>query len=225
MNVGTKVPQVQLISHIVSDEQTELQKSNAGMNISESDLINLTLELEAQLSEVKSQNEELMQALENREAANKKYTSLFEKNPCGLFILSENGVIVELNAAGAAIFNKKKSMLINRNFISFISDASKAEFNNCFKTLFETHCSSKLNVKLRKLDGAPVFVHIYAEINEDKLTCMLNVSIIAEEKLAGSFQIAENKYRRLHESLMDGAIQTLHLNTGIIRKKKYLWNR
>lgn len=205
MNVGTKVPQVQLISHIVSDEQTELQKSNAGMNISESDLINLTLELEAQLSEVKSQNEELMQALENREAANKKYTSLFEKNPCGLFILSENGVIVELNAAGAAIFNKKKSMLINRNFISFISDASKAEFNNCFKTLFETHCSSKLNVKLRKLDGSTVFVHIDAEINEVKLTCFLSISIIAEQKLAdGSFQIAENKYRRLHESLMDG---------------------
>ena len=204
MNVGTKVPQVQLISHIVSDEQTELQKRNTGMNISESDLINLTLELEAQLSEVKSQNEELMQALENREAANKKYTSLFENNPCGLFILSENGVIAELNSAGAAILDKKKSLLINRNFKSFISDESKAEFNNCFNTLFETHCRSKFDVKLRKPDGSPVFVHIDAAMNVYKVTCYLSVSIIEEQKLADEVLMeSEERYRELADSITD----------------------
>lgn len=199
-------------SQIVSDVLSNREQTKAEKDIPKSDVISNILELNSQMNDIKNQNEELLRALESSEAFKKKYSALFENNPCGLFILSEKGVINEVNTAGAALLDVKKSMLIHENFNIYISEESKAEFDRFFKNLFDTHCHSKLDVRLRKPDGSAAFVHIDAAIHEDKVTCYLSISIITNQQLVQeSFYAAERKYRRLHESLMDGF---MHVDMG-----------
>jgi len=190
-----------------SDTQFEQQHYKPNWDISDSELKKPTLNLESQIIKIKTQNEGMAQAIENTEAAGKKYSALFENNPCGLFILSAKGVIIELNKAATVMLGLRPSLLVNRNLRFFISDGSKDEFDTCLIILFETQRNIQLDLILRKPDGSPVYAHVDASINQDKETCIMSASVIAKDKHEGkSLLIAEKKYRKLHESLMDGFV-------------------
>lgn len=185
--------------------QTEQQKLNATCDISESDFINLSLELEAQLTEIKTQNEELAQAMETSEAAKRKYSALFENNPCGLFLLSEKGVIIELNSAGAAMMGLPKASVINQDFSSFIAKEGRKEFMNFVKLLFDKHLNSNIEVKLITDDASSVYIRIDASADEISGECLLTVSKVNTQKgFDHPLLTSENKYRKLHDSIMDG---------------------
>ncbi len=195
------------ISQIVNEERPDPQQTKAIWKYLESDLIKLNPDLEAQLAEVKSHNKELLIALEFSEAARKKHIALFENNPGGLFILSKQGTICELNAAAAHLLDREKLQLINHDFDHFVTEGSVPEFKSFIAILCRNHGSSSIEMQLIKSNGSSVPTHIVGTFYRDSKECLLSVSVVDQQKVAKkAYQPAYDKYRMLHESMMDGFV-------------------
>ena len=62
------------------------------------------------------QNEELKHARLDAEDALIKYSDLYDFAPIGLFTIDVQGLIQELNLAGAALLGKERSKLLHMRF-------------------------------------------------------------------------------------------------------------
>ncbi|MDD3319943.1 MAG: hypothetical protein PHS59_00670 [Paludibacter sp.] len=89
------------------------------------DILKLNSEMEDQLAQLEIQNKELLLLKSIAEETANKYIQQYEFAPLGYFTLSRQGVIKDLNLAGAKIFAKDQSEMLNKQFIDFISDDKK----------------------------------------------------------------------------------------------------
>jgi two-component system CheB/CheR fusion protein len=85
-------------------------------------------ELEVHQTELELQNEELRAARGETEAALARYTELFDFAPIGYATLSANGVIRELNHAGARLLGSVRSRAVGAPFTQFVAAADRRGF-------------------------------------------------------------------------------------------------
>jgi two-component system CheB/CheR fusion protein len=85
-------------------------------------------ELEVARTELEIQNEELRSARTEGEAALASYTELFEFAPIGYAKLSADGVIRELNHAGARLLGRPRSRAVGTLFVRFVARADHDAF-------------------------------------------------------------------------------------------------
>ncbi len=154
-------------------------------NTTKADLHKLALEMGSQLIAVKKQQEAIRKEWEIGQAAQRKYKALFENSPFGIFILSNDNTICEMNAAGASILGTEKSLLYKLNFNAFLTKESIANFNENIEKLFQKRNSTGFVMKLRKNDGSMVFVHIDAALCEDTDGYFLTVSRMPDHEVKG----------------------------------------
>ena len=81
----------------------------------------LVQELELHQRELEVRNEELQEARGELERGLARYTELFEFAPIGYATLDANGVVRELNLAGASLLQAERSRLIGQPFIASVS--------------------------------------------------------------------------------------------------------
>ena len=124
-------------------------------------------ELEVHQIELDMQNEELLNAKIEAIEAKEKYVELYDFAPSGHFSLSTEGQILECNHAGAKLFGKNRSELINRKFVLFVSNSSKI----VFKDFLEIVCQSKTKEESE--------VRLMSDKNE---TCVVLLSGLFVEK-------------------------------------------
>jgi signal transduction histidine kinase/ActR/RegA family two-component response regulator len=86
-------------------------------------------ELEVHQAELEIQNEELRSARADTEAALARYTELFDFAPIGYAILSSDGVIREVNHAGARVLREPRSRIVGATFAAFVSASGYAAFH------------------------------------------------------------------------------------------------
>ena len=100
--------------------QIELEAQNAELRRAQE-------ELETQQVELEIQNEELIRAREELELSRNKYAELYDFAPVGYFTFDADGLIREVNLAGAQLLGTERRLLANKPFISFIADADGRE--------------------------------------------------------------------------------------------------
>ncbi len=98
----------------------------------EADARRLLHELEVHQIELEIQNEELLAARQEAEAALDRYTELYEFAPVGYAVLGEDGTIRELNLAGARFLGLERAKLAGRRFDSFVSEGDRAAYGSFF---------------------------------------------------------------------------------------------
>jgi len=132
-------------------------------------------ELQVHQIELEMQNEELRKAYETAETALKKYTMLYDLAPMGYFTLDSGGSICDLNFTGADLLGDKRFSLINSNFKLFVSEESRAAFNDFFKKVYTANGKESCKIKLG-YDNKPL-CQVYMEgiVTDEDQKCLLSV--------------------------------------------------
>ena len=113
------------------------------------------------------QNEELKRARLEAEDALMKYSDLYDFAPIGLFTIDAQGLIQELNLAGATLLGKERSKLLNGPFWRFVAPKDRPSFDDFCKKAFETCIKQTCELNLIRTDGATVYVRIEGIVAED----------------------------------------------------------
>jgi PAS domain S-box-containing protein len=89
------------------------------------DASRLLQELEVHQIELEMQNEELLTARRDVEAALGRYTEIFDFAPIAYFVLAADGTIRELNLAGARLLGRERSHLVGRPVAAFVPNEQR----------------------------------------------------------------------------------------------------
>ena len=141
----------------------------------ELDVKKLLHELQVHKIELEMQNEELRDAYEATEVALSRYTMLYDLSPMSYFTLNPEGVIIELNFAGAEILDDRRFSLVNSNFKLYVDEESKPVFNEFFRKIFATNSNQSCKVKLGYDDNPLCHVYMEGIAVSDKTKCLLSV--------------------------------------------------
>jgi PAS domain S-box-containing protein len=88
----------------------------------------LLQELEVHQIELEMQNEELLAARQEVEAALGRYTEIFDFAPIAYFVLAPDGIIRELNLAGGRLLGRDRSHLVGRPVAAFVPNEQREAF-------------------------------------------------------------------------------------------------
>jgi len=85
-------------------------------------------ELQVHQIELEMQNEELLRAQTTVQEVSDKYHDLFDFAPVSYFRLDEQGRILEVNLAGAALLGLDRSTAVRQRFAQYVAPQSRARF-------------------------------------------------------------------------------------------------
>ena len=186
-------------------------------------------ELQVHQIELEMQNEELLQARDEAEAALGKYTDLYDFAPVGYFTLDREGIIRSLNLTGAALLGVERSRLIDRRFGLFVAVETGPVFTAFLGKVFTSPVKEECEVMLLKEGNSPHFVHVEAIANPSGQECRIVVMDITERRRAqDALRKSEELFRIQVECVKDTAIfmldaqgNVLNWNAGAERLKGY----
>jgi PAS domain S-box-containing protein len=135
-------------------------------------------------NELELQNEELMLAIYRSQKAVDKYIILYDFAPSCYYTISKEGDIKELNVSAASLLGNVRKDLINANFIFFISNATKPDFQIFLNNLFNSNTKQICEVVIETKNNQLKYVHIEGIIVDKGEKCLLNVVDITENKHA-----------------------------------------
>lgn len=173
----------------------------------EESLLAYQLELEKQNKELEKQNDEIKLAKNLAEVVSHKYAELYDFAPSGFFTLSYEKRIKELNHSGALMLGEERSRLTDRNFISFISDDSRTNFNSFFEDIQRIKEKQTCDTILKTDKKQTTYVHIEGLFDVNNEQILLNVIDITELKdIEKAVRESEEKFRAVTQSANDAII-------------------
>ncbi len=153
----------------------------------------LVHELEVHQIELEMQNEELREARSTLESALEKLTDLYDFAPVGYLTVDREGVIGEVNLAGANLLGIDRSALLKRRFGQFVSEAGRPLFAAFLDHLFEDKARENCEVTLLLDDGRLLDLWVEALVNAPGQTCRMALLDITERKRAEQDRFVLNK--------------------------------
>lgn len=91
-------------------------------------LSRLVHELQVHQIELEMQNNQLQQTRTELESTLARYTELYDLSPVGYFSFDQQGMIRQLNLAGALLLGSERSLLIGQHFANYIATDSRTAF-------------------------------------------------------------------------------------------------
>ena len=110
--------------------------------------------------ELELQNEELKESQIKLEDSQRKYFDLYNFAPIGYFTLDKNGIILEVNLAGAELLGVERLNLQNRAFIQYISPDHRNIFHHHIMDVQNNGHELTVNINLLKMDNNPFYAHL-----------------------------------------------------------------
>ena len=118
--------------------------------MAEADVRALLHELQVHQIELEMQNEELLRAQAAVQEVSDKYHDFFDFAPVGYFRLNEQGGILEVNLAGAAMLGLDRSMAVKQRFGQFVAPKDRATFAEFCKRVSATASKQTCEIELRR---------------------------------------------------------------------------
>ena len=158
--------------------------SNQKVSNLEAETRKLNYQLGEHQIELEMQNAELLLANEKALSSMERYSELIEFAPSGYFTLSKEGIIIELNLAGAQLLGKGRAQFIKTPFSSYISVDSKPVFYRFFEVLFTGKVKEFCEVTLLSDNKRPTYIYLSGMVFENKEQCLITAVDISRRKLA-----------------------------------------
>ena len=117
-------------------------------------------ELRVHQIELELQNEELRDAQIKLEDSRLKYFDLYNFAPVGYFTLDKDGIILDVNLAGAALLGIERFNLNKRTFIQYIVPDHRNLFHHHIINVLKTGQELTVNIKLLKMDNGSFYAHL-----------------------------------------------------------------
>ncbi len=131
------------------------------------DKLSLIHELQVHQIELEMQNESLRHAQLETGDALAKYSDLYNFAPIGLFTLDMQGVVVEVNPAGAELLGQGERNLLGRNFRLFVAPEDRPSFNVFLKKALETSVKQTSDFILVRNDESTLYAYIVGTAAND----------------------------------------------------------
>ena len=155
-------------------------------------------ELQVHQIELEMQNEELRRAQVELEASRTRYFDLYDLAPVGYFTVSEQGLILEANLAGAGFLGVTRSDLAKQPISRFILPEDQDSYYRHRKQLFETGTPQAYELRMLHADETSFWTRVETTAAQDAAgaaICRVVLSDISERKRA------EEALRKANEGL------------------------
>ncbi|MBE0598930.1 MAG: PAS domain-containing sensor histidine kinase [Desulfuromonadales bacterium] len=139
----------------------------------------LLQELQVHQIELEMQNEELLYARNEMEAALERYSDLYDFAPVGYATLDERGIIRSINLTAAGLLGMERSQLIGRRFGLFVGSSSILSFiGEAMASPGKITCE----MTLRESSEKPRIIRVEALACTAALECQVAIIDITERK-------------------------------------------
>ena len=198
-----------------ADARLQSEKPPASAPPSAHEMQRLLHELQVHQIELELQNEELRNSRAQLEAAVSRYTDIYDFAPVGYFTLKSNGVITQVNFAGARLLGLERGRLLGKHFETFVLRGDRPGFNALIRQVFAAQAHQALEAELVHQDQPARAVRFEATLSADGQECHAVVLDITERKQLEHYQ--EQGRRELVEG-------KLHAEQAVSEKSAFLAN-
>ena len=169
------------------------QQPNLTSVHSEAGVLKLIHELEVHQIELEFHNHELMLAKEQLTAVLNQHNTLYDFASFGYFALSRTGKITKLNLSGARMLGKERLLLMNKQFLSFVSADTLNVFNLFLDKIFNSYAEESCEVTISGNIDLPRYVLLTGIIVENSDECLVTGIDITSGKQAEAELVLANK--------------------------------
>ena len=173
-------------------------------------------ELRVHQIELEMQNEELRRAQTELNAARARYFDLYDLAPVGYCTLSEQKLILEANLTAANLLGVARGALVKQPITQFIFKQDQDLYYKHLKQLFESGEPQACELRMVKMDSAPVWVGLEATVSQDAggmPVCRAMLSDITERKQA------EEELQRTLDSLRKAVGVTIQVMVSAVETR------
>jgi len=196
--------------------EAELKTRKSTKSVNEVDNLKLMHELLVHQIELQMQNEELMKAREEAEAAIEKCVNLYDFAPSGYVTLSEEGEITNLNFSAGIMLGKDRIHIKNSRFGLYISQESLELFNDFFERIFRFRKKQSCELLLKSSPDKPYYAHIDGLVSQNTNICMLTMIDITErKKIELELQKILDQYKNLNGYFIEREMRMIDLKKEI----------
>ena len=168
-------------------------------------------ELQVLLIESEMQTEALVDVRAELEASLKRFTQLYDHAPVSYFTIDRNGIIRQLNLAGAHLLGAERDSLVGRHFTDFIRENSLPEFAGLLDRAFVSQHHETCDIALvgGRLPSKPLFVHVEVEVSgvDDTLHAVA-LDITATTEAENALRESESIFRCVFQNSLDAILIT-----------------
>ncbi|MBI4967640.1 MAG: PAS domain S-box protein [Rhodospirillales bacterium] len=136
----------------------ELEAKEAAYRDTSEKFVDLLRNLEVHQEELRIQNEELQAGRTVQEIALAKYTDLFDNSPMAYVVVDSQGVIQEVNHAGAQLLGLERRRLAGKALATYIAPAQRQTFDAHLRELFANQRAKSESVLSRGIEDIPVIL-------------------------------------------------------------------
>ena len=104
------------------------------------------------------------------EQSEQKYHDLYNAVPIGNVLLNAQGMVVELNQAGARLLGKEKDRILKTEFTAHISPEFRNHFRDLVKRVIDNDSSESMEIRIPITDNPACLVAIDAGPVENYIT-------------------------------------------------------
>ena len=117
-------------------------------------------ELQIHQIELELQNDELRATQQHLTEIQKRYFDLYNFAPVGYFTFDKQGVVVNVNLTGAQMLNREKRFLINRPFLTYLSQACRTIFFQHLDDVLTRESKERCELTLQRKGDTPIYVQV-----------------------------------------------------------------
>ena len=169
----------------------------------------LLCELQLRQLELEKQNEILHKTRSVVAESRDKYVELYDFAPVGYATITDNGLIDEINLAGAALLGAERNKILQHRFSSFVmpdyADRYRTHFFGVLKTAEKLTCE----LALLRVDGSHVHVRLDSlQVIKDGQTRALRVALIdisEHKQIEAALKESEERWGFAIEGAGDGS--------------------
>jgi len=212
-----------------SAEDQLARRSDVSVKLSSKNPENLIYELRVHQIELEMQNEELRRAQAELDAARARYFDLYDLAPVGYCTVSEQGLILEANLTATTLLGVARGALVKQSLTRFILKEDQDSYYLHCKQLFESGEPQACELRLVKMDGAPVWVRLEATVAQDAdgmPVCLAVMSDITKRKqVEKALLIKTMLLEAQSETSIDGILAVDNEGHSILFNKRFgeLW--
>ena len=161
-------------------------------------------ELQVHQIELELQNEELRGSRAEVEAGLERFTDLYDFAPVGYVTLGRDGVVRQVNLAGASMLGAERARLSGRRFGDFVGEADRGGFQAFLEKAFALQAKEVCEVALRNKGKGPQYVQLTATAAQDGQECRVVIADItarkqAEEALSAAEETARQRLMEIED--------------------------
>jgi PAS domain S-box-containing protein len=161
-------------------------------------------ELQVRQIELEIQNEELRCIHLALEESRDHYADLYEFAPIGYITLSRDGLVTEINLAGAALLGAQRNKILSRRFVRYVMPEQRDDWHRHFMNALKTGRNQPGEFTLVRGDGSSIHVRMDSQCREGVALRIALTDITGQKSAAEALRVSEERMRLFFERQLVG---------------------